>query len=137
MTMDREILFRGKTIADDRWVYGDYCQSDFTDDTIHINDGLSSGLHRVIDPKTVGQYTGLKDKNGVKIFEGDIVRAESSAKTVIGVVEYIAWHGAWMITPTKGSPTPHAINLMAHGRTKDRIYTVVGNIYDNPELLEE
>lgn len=128
MTMDREILFRGKTIADDRWVYGDYCQSDLTDDTIHINNGVNSGLHRVIDPKTVGQYTGLRDKNGVKIFEGDIVNCKTTAYSFEGgVIIWSAEEARW---------------AMLKGRHRYPVsdffmYEVIGNIHDNPELLGE
>lgn len=129
----REILFRGK-IADEpnEWAYGSLVINPKTNDcVIHSFMRKHIGIFHV-DLYTAGQYTGLKDKNGKKIFEGDVVRADNGKKVVVGYVVYEPWHGAYMIIPTYGD----GINLMHHGRTRDRTYEVIGNRFDNPDLIK-
>ena len=115
----REILFRGKTLDGGEWVYGDFCQSDITEATIHINSGRRSGLHRVIDLETVGQYTGLKDKTGVKIFEGDIIDWDATE---------------WGCQHRELVEWDYDLLDMRKNDWKE-FCTVIGNIYDNPELM--
>ena len=124
----REILFRGKT-SSGGWVYGGYVQSD------EVICPKTSALRYYIDPSTVGQYTGLLDKNGVKIFEGDIVKF----KAIKGYEAYgkILWNEKeatfYSIGKRKANKHFKTISYMINTVGIE----VIGNVHDNPELLEE
>lgn len=134
----REILFRGK-ITQDEWVYGFYENVKLEEATIHYING------KIVSSKTVGQFTGLTDKNGKKIFEGDIIRAITldTGSEEIAVVcfgnfidenngdEYIGFYIEFDGIKT----TATQFTQLAMEEAKNRI-EVIGNIYDNPELLE-
>ena len=134
----REILFRGRTssILEARgWVYGNLiCDIDATKkedvvNRVHIRERLGnlSKTYKV-DKKTIGQYTGVKDRNGVKIFEGDIIRTVSIiASDKVGDNAFnvaVKWSGSGWIA--NGS-----LSCM-----HSSIYEVVGNIYDNKNLIK-
>jgi uncharacterized phage protein (TIGR01671 family) len=116
----REILFRGKHQQNNEWVYGFYYL-----DCPHKNPRIIDGDRTVyVIPETVGQYTGVKDKNGVKIFEGDIVEwvwFECEGKRVEDVV--FALGGFFLCNDS---------DSIGHYRDSLR---VIGNIHDSPELL--
>ena len=118
----RKILFRGKRIGKNEWVEGDL---------IHLPTGiaiLANGYAYVI-PETVGQYTGLKDGKGKMIFEGDVVKVKSWYVVVFE-------DGAFGLKAyNKINPVPLMGHMNFEGVMK-RI-KVIGNIHDNPELLEE
>lgn len=124
--MEREILFRGK--HDPKygvgWCYGvPYIDND--GDCI-----LATNINRrVVIKETVGQYTGLTDKNGVKIFEGDVCRFQNvfSSKPHIGVVRYYA--SAKPIS----DDGQYSVDL-AECNSED--LEVIGNLHDNPEMLK-
>lgn len=153
----REILFRGKNTFDGHWVHGLL---------ISIGDELSmivsdNGLNRAypVSSETVGQYTGLTDKNGKRIFEGDIVRlfdisvgeiVQECGAFGIGCRKQIDYdYLASEIAPVTGNNnTPmfcyndNFVSLWElwwnYNEESDEISVieVIGNIYDNPELLE-
>lgn len=121
----REILFRGKRIDKNEWVEGDL---------IHLPNGiaiLANGYAYVI-PETVGQYTGLKDKNGKMIFEGDILIDKYSNEKFgfVGVVKYNENLTKFQIVSDKYPNYDVGV-----GSRRDSI-KILGNAYDNTELLE-
>jgi len=143
----REILFRGKAIGDGNWVYGCPLANESKMAFYWLEpDGKMNGAK--VDPETVGQFTGLLDKNGVKIFEGDIVRINTHHLDLVsedfeyrydnerGYAHYVV---KWVSTYckfhmalekyTKMEPRCKTLNVYPH-------HNVVGNIHDNPELLK-
>ena len=132
----REILFRGKRRDNGQWVEGAFCPknsegpfSPMKDDPSIIKlDKPHDGFWFAVDGDTVCQYTGLKDKNGKQIFEGDIVMGRDfSEGDGFGVVE---WNdGAFEVNNQSSTGTFHE-NYWGQD------LEVIGNIHDNPELLE-
>ena len=120
----REILFRGKRIDKNVWVFGNLLQ---LVDTVKIKD-INIMWGYIVDKNTVGQYTGLKDMNGNKVFEGDIVRYNGTLhKVVFCNINGCAFFGITM--PERGE----IWNF--DGITPSEKMEVIGNIYDNPELI--
>jgi uncharacterized phage protein (TIGR01671 family) len=117
----REILFRAKKNPSDEWIEG------FLVGRCHIGDWVTC---EPVHSKTVGQFTGLTDKNGTKIFEGDIVKAERICNGNIWTGCVAWWNGFFAIQGLKDGNNVPAIDLFKN-------YEVIGNIHDNPELLEE
>lgn len=112
----REILFRGKRKDDGKWVFGDL---------EHNGKNVPKWVNgNEIVPETVGQFTGLTDKNGNKIFEGDIMQLCSACYPCL-----VYWDGKSWAWKQKGKR--REIDL-----TREKMDTI-GNIFDNPELLGE
>ena len=132
----REILFRGKRIDNGEWIEGWVVKTTAKNTCIVTNveelgcgnciEMFPSRGNFEVDPSTVGQYTGLTDKNGKKIFEGDIVEVLQSVHSM-NAKELVEYCG--------GGFAPFAIPGWECTPDPDWV-AVVGNIHDNPELLE-
>ena len=128
--MNREILFRGKRVDNGEWIEGFYAVSG--DKTyIIIDNDVAVGYVKMKEvlPETVGQYTGLTDKNGTKIFEGDIIQG-----TIVSQwsKRKIICHIGWKIDGFVSIDRKNFIHKVKFAKDIE----VIGNIYDNPELLE-
>ncbi len=132
--MNREILFRGKRVDNGKWFEGDGIQ--YPKSIKRKGECWVGGVKGINDwvqviPETVGQYTGIDDENGVKIFEGDVVKCYASEDAANCVV--IFEKGEYRLVPTKRYKDYqeccgyHAIRCF--------VKIVIGNIHDNPELL--
>lgn len=137
----REILFRGKRVDNGEWVKGFYVnvpehykpEMSGKSYIVSINNGIS---FEVI-PETVGEYTGLPDKNGTEIFEGDIVRGKDCIGCMReGSVFYDNYYAMYMIKPNTKSEY-REVNCFTSLTPVDAYLEVIGNIHDNPELLQE
>ena len=128
----REIEFRGISIDDHpgsierkgKFIYGDYIDNE--DGTYGIRD-REEEWHYSVNPETVGQYTGLKDKNGKEIYEGDIFNLGD--KKILHIVE---WYDNGFMGKQKGTLGSY-VGLAYWNSAIE----VVGNIHVNPELLKE
>lgn len=132
----REILFRGKSLKDNEWTEGYYCQYGWTgEEKDYIIPDYASALYGVaVESNTIGQYTGLTDKNGVKIFEGDIVEYETGKKVRIGRVFFSDFRASFSVTAGKNGSARINNDLFNYIQNRNSVI-VIGNIYDNPELI--
>ena len=127
----REIIFRGKSLVTKEWVYGDLFQ--------HGEQRfIMTGGHNIeVDPESVGQFTDTTDKNGVKIFEGDIVHLYGDKGTSTRFINYITLvifaHGGFCAID--GTPDDYAVCRFDFTSTLN--CEIIGNIHDTPELIED
>ena len=124
----RDIIFRGKRIDNGEWVEGYFVNLWLIHYQKHqpiITD--NNAVSYDVDPSTVGQYTGMKDKNGKKVFEGDIVRKTNEGRHPEIFVANIRTC-FYTIEEVYYSPFEHF--------TESCEYEIIGNTHDNPELLK-
>lgn len=135
----RETLFRGKRIDDDKWTYGFLFKFWGRCYLLWGMNGANPVKEEVY-PETVGEYTGLTDKTGKKIFEGDIVKLCDTWGTWRAVVEFgnpnanCSW--GWQLRPIGKVDINTDILCWVEMEDVGVFCEVIGNIHDNPELLE-
>lgn len=161
--MEREILYRGLhrrkgekvwmdgTPVESKWIYGGVCQGEGDFSIIYQTEPEIQKYPVYTD--TLGQYTGLTDKNGVKIFEGDILRSNNNPKDIRQVIfgefmvidfetesetdEVTGWHCDVIPTDALSRTRPFCLTLpLTDYYIHQCNMEVVGNIYDNPEMLK-
>ena len=129
----RDILFRGKRLDNGEWVYGFYChvprgRLDRDEHLIQtVKKSGKMGMLHCVDPSTVGQYTGLMDKNGKRIWEGNVITVDRE----VGCFE-IKFNENTAMFVMDGDAIRASFNIFGTDEVE-----VMGNIHDNPELLEE
>lgn len=124
--MNRIIKFRGKSLDTHTWLFGALFPNGSKKAYI-AQYGLPLSLERVA-PETVGQYTGLKDKNGAEIYEGDILELDFQSRKCIDYVEFR--DGRFVSVDSERPYKADGLYLwLANAK-------VIGNIHDNPELLK-
>lgn len=140
----REIKFRGLEILTGDWVKGSHVQTGTGTHFILPQNLIADSIPNYhVDKETVGQYTGLKDKNSKEIYEGDIVVysrvqytdcsrtvIEAMAPPVVGEVYYA--DSVWLGLKNSNSSG----RILMPGTIDNGEFEIIGNIYENPELLE-
>lgn len=129
----REILFRGKDfsgVINHNWCFGCLDTTENDRAIIIYSDRFGNKCRVFVDPKTVGQYTGLTDKDSTKIFEGDIVRLVYNGNEHIYQVVYDVTELDFKATNGREEYG----NNFQYPTCCEEV-EVIGNIYDNPELL--
>ena len=155
----REILFRGKRVDNGEWIKGFYIEANhhwhnkgvhkewIVKNVIQNGGWCNVGSKYAVIPETVGQYTGLTDENGTKIFEGDILkgfrypffREEDAAYNYFAEVVWFDNSPAFGLLTFKNPES--TVRGISHGNADymedfdSEMWEVIGNIHDNPELL--
>lgn len=136
----REILFRGIRKDTHEWIYGFY--GEYFDGKKNVpcisvvdNRVITGSLCYEVIPETVGQYTGLTDKNGKKIFEGDI--CSTNLKRPYTVVAFRGGCFEYELDDGDGIYYDIMMPVTKKPATQDKYTIVIGNIHDNADLLGE
>ena len=141
----QEILFRGKKTDSGEWVYGGYCHYDDSIDNgqdscdyiIEKHTGEYFPFVKVI-PETIGQYTGLTDKNGTKVFDGDVLKIKSEDYDYKYTTK-VYYNDHTLCVDVEGQDYDYTAIGFADDiwNTECCEIEVIGNIYDNPELFNK
>lgn len=126
----RKILFRGKRLDNGEWAYGSLLQEQINGATCEciIIDHIYARERKQIKVGTCGQYTGLQDRSGKKIFEGDIIRMDFDTRSTTEIVDF---RGGRFVTVDPERPyRDEALVVFV------KYATVIGNIHDNPDLCQ-
>lgn len=131
----REILFRGKDMFG-KWIQGDLLQY-LGSRILHIAQNYTGAGGQEVVPETVGQYTGITDDNGKKIFEGDILKVVNNKYKKTYITKVCTYFNTLCVNPN-GKYYEFTPIGFENAIWDDESYEieVIGNIYDNPELLE-
>lgn len=141
----KEILFRGKRVDNGEWIYGWYIKADIHWHKYGVhkdwivcraiqNGGICNVLDRyAVNPETIGQLTGLCDKNGNRIFEGDIVEFTDKYIHKKGRAKIVFEAFKWKYSGCYYGRNPIVWLCIDDSSVE---FEVIGNIYDNPELLD-
>lgn len=132
----REILFRGKTVDNyktkkNKWVYGVYFKDELDYSWIINNGNDNDGMFILVDENTVGQYSYVKDRNGTKVFEDDIVKLTcyDDDNPPFAIMIFDEEERMFKLAYNTGETSPDEF--------EEEFIEVVGNIWDNPELAEQ
>ena len=150
--MAREILFKAKRKDNGEWVEGYLvkCRTSeeevyaIKDTVYHVNDGIINLIPCVVDESTICQYTGLTDKNGNKIWENDIVRYQfdtddcifpnKDTKKRVGKIFFSDFRASFSVAMGRNGSKAINNDLFKYVQNGNRV-EVIGNIFDNPELI--
>ena len=129
----REILFRGKRIDTGSWKEGYYLCLHSNEENLHFIVDNDGEYHRV-NPETIGEFTGLTDKNGKKIFEGDILKISEGCDEDDYVIRKVyAYRGVLCVDYCTPDFDFNALAFLDNDT--GYVFKTIGNIHDNPELI--